>query len=187
MKELYANIMARCVSDLLKRTRDNFPVTSKVLNKTTGWPTFELGTKVEFSGTISNGNLAGKAPASGYVALGLVGVGDVATPTLVAMARSFNCCESVIDTPTGPENILSEFLNIIIGLTASEWAEHGFDLTFSSPLNYSGVGPSEKLEEDHSFRIMMSGGNGMSFDFLVVFNSLKPPLEGEIFKDDIQI
>ena len=170
MKELYGNIMARCVSDLLRRTRSNFPVTSKVLNKTTGWPTFELGTKVEFSGTISNGNLRDKAPASGYVALGLISMGTVATATLLAMARSFHCCESVLNSPTGPENVLSEFLNIVIGLTASEWADHGFDLTFSSPLNYSGVVCPATLEEGQTFQIMITGGNDIAFDFLVVFN-----------------
>jgi hypothetical protein len=90
-------------------------------------PRFPLGVRVDFKG-----REASKAPLGGFFVCAfenLRSAGDIAA----AIAAKLGTEVSSEAGQTGVDDVLGEFLNNVIGLTCSDWAEHGLETEFDPP------------------------------------------------------
>lgn len=104
-------------------------------------PAPELAAAVDFSGRLPSGQRV-----RGQVGCGFDRAAE-AGPFAAALAEGCGLNAASVN----PADIIAEFLNILIGLTAADWAEVGFELEFSPPRNISGqarpvqAGPGEEI------------------------------------------
>jgi CheY-specific phosphatase CheX len=97
-------------------------------------------------------------------------------PLLTGIAASLGLPADVLETETGPQNILDELFNIVMGLTGADWAEHGFEMDFSTPITLSGQPLPPPSPDDLAFhRLAVSDKAGLKVDILVVFSGLGRP------------
>ena len=164
MKEIYAKILGSHAADVIKRTSDLCPTGISVTGQPFAPPECQLAVRIDFKGKLAEGG-----PVEGYVLCGSVRH-DQSRPLLAAMARHFGLGESLADSPQGAADILSEFLNIIIGLTGADWGEHGFDMDFSTPRNISGQALAGFTEAEQAFHIVVTADGGARVDLVAVFN-----------------
>jgi hypothetical protein len=90
-------------------------------------PRFPLGVRVDFKGTTDS-----KKPLAGFFVCAFENsraAGDIAAAIAAKLGVGF----SLDAEQTGVENVLGEFLNVVIGLTCSDWAEHGLTTEFDPP------------------------------------------------------
>ena len=163
MNEIYAKILGNHAADVIKRTSDLTPTGITVTGQLSAPPECELAVRIDFRGRLSN-----DSAIDGYVLCGSVRH-DQSRPLLAAMARHFGLDESLADSPQGAADILSEFLNIIIGLTGADWCEHGFEMDFSTPENISGRVPAKFAEAGQAFHIVVTTEDGANVDLVAVF------------------
>lgn len=164
MKENYAKILGNHAADVIKRTSDLTPTGITVTRQPAAPPECELAVRINFRGT-----LADNSSIDGYVLCGSVRH-DQSRPLLAAMARYFGLSESLADSPQGAADILSEFLNIIIGLTGADWVEHGFDMDFSTPQNISGQTLPKLGRTEQAYHIVVTTDAGANVDLMAVFS-----------------
>ena len=164
MKKIFAKILGNHAAEVIKRTSDLCPTGITVTGQPTAPPEVELAVRIDFKGI-----LADKTPVDGYVLCGSVRH-DQSRPLLAAMARHFGLGEALADSPQGAADILSEFLNIIIGLTGADWGEHGFEMDFSTPRNVSGQAPAQFTGTERAFHIAVTIDGGADVDLVAVFN-----------------
>ena len=164
MYETYAKILGNHAADVIRRTSDLKPGQVRVNARPRELPGCELAVRINFEGCLSQGGLVG-----GYVLCGSVRRED-SRALLSALAAHLNLSPTLIDEERGPFNLLSEFLNIIIGLTAADWSEHGFDMNFSPPEDLSGQTLPPAGEADQAFHIAVELESGVRLDLLAVFS-----------------
>ncbi len=165
MEKIYAQILADHVADVIHRTSGLIPAGTTVTSRPTAPPFYELAVRIDFKGA-----LADNEKVSGFVICGSV-EREESGPLLTAIARHLGFDESLADTPDGPVNILSEFLNIVIGLTGADWAEHGFEMNFSTPKNLSGQASPVIAETETAFHIAVTTDIGATVELLAVFRA----------------
>lgn len=164
MNEIFAEILGKRAAEVVRRTSDLPPTGVAVTGRIAAPPECELAVRIDFRGTMTGG-----APVSGYVLCGSVRH-EQSRPLLAAMARHFGLSGSWADSAQGAADILGEFLNIIVGLAAADWGEHGFEMDFSTPENVSGRPPSAFGPDDHPFHIVVTTEGGAEVHLLAVFS-----------------
>ena len=164
MKEIYARILGNHAAEVIKRTTDLTPTGVTVTSQPAAPPEGELAVRIDFRGALAN-----QTPVDGYVLCGSVRHSQ-SRPLLAAMARHFGLDEVLADSHQGAADILSEFLNIIIGLTGADWGEHGFEMDFSTPRNVSGQAPAKLTGAEQAFHVVVTTDGGAEVDLVAVFN-----------------
>jgi hypothetical protein len=138
-----------------------------------GGPRYPLGARVDFSGENAVGD-----PVRGYFVCAFETVdsaGDIASAIAIKMG---------LDPPergdaNGIDNVLAEFLNIVIGLTCSDWAEHGLVTEFDPPQSLSIHGRDHALGWDKAYHLTMTVTQHPTVSIFLVFLSggVNPPAE----------
>lgn len=164
MNELFARILANHAADVIKKITGLHPTVILVEGRPKALPLYELNVCIDFQGSLSdNKHLRGYATCGSQRH-------DDSLPLLTAMATHLGFDRTLAETPDGRTNLLSEFLNIIMGLTGAGWAEHGFKIDFSTPLNLSGESPVPPENLDEAFHILINTDASAKVNILVVFN-----------------
>ncbi|MDR1045989.1 MAG: hypothetical protein LBP33_12920 [Candidatus Adiutrix sp.] len=164
MYESYAKILGNHAAEVIRRTSNLHPTEVKVSPRPQELPSCELAVRINFEGVFSGGSRGG-----GYVLCASARKED-SRPLLSALASHLDLSPDLIAEDRGPFNLLSEFLNIIIGLTGADWSEHGFDMNFSPPDDLSGQTLPPPGEADQAFHIVVKLENRLRLDLLAVFS-----------------
>lgn len=169
MEVIFAEILGRHTAEVVQRASGLIPKEIKIDCQPQSSPPCELAVRIDFEGQLGprEADTPG-GPVNGYVMCGFVRQ-DQSRPILEAMARHLNLDEGLIDSPDGPINLLKEFLNIVVGLAGAEWAEHGFEMDFSPPLNLSGQAASAPARDKTAFHVVVDTESGARVDLLAVF------------------
>ncbi len=172
MKEQYARILANHAAEVIRCTSRLHPTGLRVLSGPEaaapgGNPPHpgELAVRIDFQGRLRDGG-----DLSGYVIGGLAGR-EALRPLLSAMASHLGLDDGLLDAPDGPANLLSEFLNIIVGLAAADWAEHGLETDFSPPRNVGGQARPVPAGPETAYRLQIDLDAAARLDLLAVFNA----------------
>lgn len=163
MLDTYAKILGNHAADVIKRTSDLVPNEIKICSQPETLPNCELAVRIDFKGALSDNE-----KVSGYVMCGSIKK-EQSRPLIASISRHLGLDEGLIDTPEGPVNIVSEFLNIVIGLTGADWAEHGFDMKFSIPSDLSGQDPPVLSGSEEIYHIVVTTSSHDRVDLLAVF------------------
>ncbi len=163
MKETYAKVLGSHAADLIKSTSALKPTGVSIDTPPAKIGSCGLGVRINFCGKEAD---AGEV--EGYVICGAVERDD-AMPLLKALADYYGFDQKLIQSENGPSDILSEFLNIILGLTGADWSEHGFDINFSPPINVSGQPLDEDYEKRLGFHISIATDSAAKMDIVIVF------------------
>jgi len=172
MLETYAKMLGYNTAGILRRITDgrDFQIQLSGLPPSKP-PTCELAVSIDFEGFMDD---AGKK-VSGRMTCGSIRFTDI-RPLLTGIAAHLGLEEAILETETGPQNILNEFLNIVIGQTGADWAEHGFEMNFSTPCALSGQSLPILNPDDQAFHVVVSDLAGIQVDIVVVFNDRGRPV-----------
>jgi hypothetical protein len=165
MWETYAKILGQHTANILTNITDCGPFNVLLIDLPRGKSARELAVSIDFDGLL----LDSRKPVSGYMICGAVHRGDI-WPLLAHIASHLGLDTSILETETGPQDILDEFLNIVIGLAGADWAEHGFEMNFSTPQPMSGQTLPLLQPDDRAFHLVASGPTGLQVDLMVVFS-----------------
>jgi len=133
-------------------------------------PVCELAVSIDFEGFLAEGG----RQVGGYLVCGAVRSAEIQL-LLGAVAVYLGLEPAVQKTEAGPQNILNEFLNIIIGLTSADWSAHGFEMNFSPPQVLSGRALPPSASGDKAFHLSATSQAGVQVDIMVVFNDQYRP------------
>jgi len=175
MWETFAKILGRHTASILAELTDQEPKNiqiSRLTSRRERGFTCELAVSINFDGLLAE---AGKE-VGGYMVCGAVRSSDI-QPLLKAMAGHLGLDPAIMEAEGGPQNLLNEFLNIVIGQTGAGWAEQGFYMNFSPPHILRTLPPH--APGDRTFHLHLSSPDGMRVDLLVVFNYLSRPVISE--------
>jgi hypothetical protein len=114
---------------------------AKLSGELSPMPHFTLGERVDFKGEKSNG-----VKVDGYFICAFETMG-CARDFAEDVARYLGLSES--DSPNETDSYVGEFLNVVIGLTCSAWADHGFRVEFDPP----------KLLQEHVIDVSSAPGS----------------------------
>lgn len=128
MENTYAKILGNHAADLIARTSRLKPAGLAVKEPPAEMPACDLAVRIDFRGQPAEG----PGPVSGSVYAAFLR-GEDAQAFLEPLAEHFDINPAVLSTAEGRANVLSEFLNIIVGLTGADWDEHGLAIDFSPP------------------------------------------------------
>jgi hypothetical protein len=126
-------------------------------------PHYPLGVRVNFSGREAN-----IGSFNGFFVCAFETVnsaGDIAS----AIARKMGLLPPSSDDIIGIDNVLGEFLNIVIGLTCSDWSEHGLEAEFDPPLNLSKHDQKETLVSAGAYHLTMTTDQHPPVSIFLVF------------------
>jgi hypothetical protein len=172
MLETYAKIVGRHTAGLLSRVTNGGRFRVRLYDLLRERPVCELAARIDFEGVMANG----RKVVEGYMVCGAIKFVDI-LPLLSDIAVHLGLEASIVDTEDGPQNLLNEFLNIVIGLTGADWAEHGFEMNFSIPQTLSGQALPPFNPREHAFHlVVVSAATGLHVDILVVFNDCGQPM-----------
>jgi hypothetical protein len=129
-------------------------------------PVYELAVRIDFEGLLA----ATGEKVGGYLIGGSVRGADI-QPLLSSVAAHLGLDPAILETEAGPQNLLNELLNIVIGLTGADWAGQGFDINFSPPAILSGHTLPPSAPGDQVFQLIVSASNGIQVDIVLVFNA----------------
>ncbi|MDR1922315.1 MAG: hypothetical protein LBS31_11325 [Candidatus Adiutrix sp.] len=166
MKRIYAEIFGRHAADVIEGASG---IKTRGIKVDGGGasdakpPVCELAVGIPFSGTAAD-----DGAISGGVVCGFVTAAE-AGPLMKALADHFGLGEAPLERPDGPADILSELLNIIIGLTGAEWSEHGFEMDFGPPVVVSGRPDFELPESAQIYHIAIRLENGPDVNTVAAF------------------
>lgn len=163
MQEMYAKILASHAADLITRTSSLMPKEPVIKTPPEKINSCDLGVRIDFKGQGE-----GTVQMSGYVICGFATRAE-AMPLLRSLAEYFGFDPQLTQTEQGPMDILSEYLNIIIGLAGADWSEHGFDMRFSPPCKVSARIPDEDYACKKAFHISIHTDSAAKMDIVLVF------------------
>ena|GEM_PF-3262244 len=168
MWDVFAQILGRHTAAILGEVTERKPDRLRLsrLSCQETLSVCELAVLIDFHGLLTEGR---EKRVSGYMACGAVSGADI-KPLLKAMAGHLGLDPAILETAAGPQNILNEFLNIVIGLTGADWAEHGFEMSFSPPQVLSGLPLPPRVQDDQAFHLYVSAPDGIQVDIVVVFS-----------------
>ena len=90
-------------------------------------PRYPLGARVDFKGRDRDSN-----PWSGFFICAFATI-EAAKDIALAIASQLGVADSISGTVDSVDQVIGEFLNIVIGLTCSDWLECGLDTDFDPP------------------------------------------------------
>jgi len=170
MWESYAKILSHHVARILNQISDDGPFSVRYREPPRERPVYELAVRIDFEGLLTEM----RRKVGGYLVCGLASLAD-SRPLLRHVAAYLGVEAAVLETKHGPQNILNEFMNIVIGLTEANWTEQGFEINFSTPRNLSGHIYHQPSPKEQSFRLAVSAETGPRADILVVFTDHGQP------------
>ena len=166
----YAKILGNHTAALLTGIATDGPYTTHSLEPPEDRPFFELAARITFEGVLAETRQKGR----GHIVCGVVNLTND-RPLLKDMAAYLGLGADALETENGPQNILNEFLNVVIGLAGSTWSEHGFAINFSTPRALSGQPMPPPAPDHQSFHVVVSSPHGLQVDILVVFREYGRP------------
>jgi CheY-specific phosphatase CheX len=135
------------------------------------------GVKVNFKGRALSLS-QGPGEAAGQEAGGSGGVGQALGGYFICAFHVFRVAQELArriavkmglgpglaDTREGVENVIGEFLNVIIGLTSSDWAKKGLEILFDPPEKLGGhlIDPIPTGSEAYHLAINLMDGQEIS-------------------------
>ncbi|UQZ90905.1 hypothetical protein C4J81_17480 [Deltaproteobacteria bacterium Smac51] len=164
MQATYAKILGNHTADVITRTSKLKPLDIKINTPPKQIGSCDLAVRIDF-----NGKVSGEGDVNGYVVCGFLKRNE-SLPLLQALAEYFGFDKSLVETEEGPANVLSEFLNIIIGLTGADWAEHGFDMDFAPPSVISGQPLNEDYSNKKAYHVSVHTDSAAKVDIVAVFS-----------------
>ncbi|MDR2935580.1 MAG: hypothetical protein LBV70_06885 [Candidatus Adiutrix sp.] len=170
MWESYAKILGHHVARILSHISGGGPFTVRYRDPPPERPVYELAVRIDFEGRLTET----RQKVYGYLICGLASFAD-SRPLLTDVAAYLGVGAAVLETKTGPQDILNEFINIVIGLAEANWTEHGFEISFSTPISLSGRIYPPPSPHDQAFRLAVSAETGPRADILVVFSERGQP------------
>jgi len=165
MLKTYAKILGQHAASILDRITDGGPFLSRFRDLPRERIVCELAVSIDFEGFL----VEDRKKVGGYLVCGAVRYDDI-RPLLADVAAHLGLDEAILETEAGPQDILDEFLNIVIGLTGADWAEHGFEMSFSTPNILSGQLLPPSQPGDQAFHVAVSAETGLQVDIVLVFN-----------------
>ena len=167
MLEKLAKILGRHTADILSEVAGSEPegVLFSGLAPQEELPVCELAVSIDFGGFLAEE----RREIGGYLLCGAVRGAEI-RPLLKAVADHLGLDPAVLETKDGPQNILDELLNIIIGLTGADWAEHGFEIKFSPPHVLSGRALPSLGSGDQAFHLFITFPAEIQVDIVIVFH-----------------
>jgi hypothetical protein len=165
MLEVYAKMLGHHVADILSRIAGGGPFTTRSGRPPREQPVYALAVRIDFEGVLAET----RQEVGGHIICGLANSAE-ARPLLKAIAAYLGSEAAVLETATGPQDILNDFLNVVIGLTSANWTERGFEMNFSTPRALSGLIPPSPSPADHAFHLVISAETGPKMDIMVVFS-----------------
>jgi hypothetical protein len=174
MWETYAKILGQHAADILNRLAGGGPFHIRLSDLPLERPVCELAVSINF-----RGKSVGWKRVNGYLVCG-ARLADI-RPLLTGIAAHLGLDAGILETEAGLQDLLDEFLNIIIGLTGADWAEHGFEMSFSTPHILSGRDLPPRKPQDQAFHVVVHAQTGIQLDIMVVFNPC-PKLEFQPLK-----
>jgi hypothetical protein len=128
-------------------------------------PRYPMGVRVAFQGRDRQSR-----PWSGFFICAFATL-EAARDIAMAIAQKLGVAESVTGTVDSVDDVLGEFLNIIIGLTCSDWTDRGLETEFDPPdklveRQMSGFAPGTK-----AFHLTMTIDGHAPVSFFLVFHS----------------
>ncbi len=131
MQQLYAQIVADQAAELITKIAGLKPASIEVAPGSEALAEGSLTLFIEFRSVSAaqrgGGRLLCSCPPQ-----------DGQWPLIQAIARTMGFDQSLMDSPEGPANILGEYLNMVMGLAAADWADKGFQIYFSTPKIFNG-------------------------------------------------
>jgi CheY-specific phosphatase CheX len=135
MYHRYAEILGKHASDVFKSMSGLTPTKINVFPTGVFQKiTYPLGVRVDFSGSSDLGHLV-----TGFFICAFDSF-EAASEIAKSIAVHLGLEAQIAEQKEGVDNVVAEFLNIVIGLTCSDWAESGLRIDFNPP---------EKLVEHH--------------------------------------
>jgi hypothetical protein len=128
-----------------------------------GGPRYPLGVRVDFKGRDQ-----GEKTVKGFFVCAfdtIESAGDIAS----AIAIKLGLAPPPPGDATDIDNVLGEFLNIVIGLTCSAWAEHGLTTEFDPPQTLSMHDKDATLVWTKAYHLTMSIENHPAVSIFLVF------------------
>lgn len=130
-------------------------------------PRYPLGARVDFKGRDKNERLW-----EGFLVCAFETV-ERAKDIAMAIASQLGVAESVSGTVDSVDQVLAEFLNVVIGLTCTDWIERGLETEFDPPemilsRQEAGFEPGAK-----AFHLTMTIEGHPTVSFFLVFLPLK--------------
>jgi CheY-specific phosphatase CheX len=165
MWDTYAKIVGQHTANILTSITDCGPFNILLSELPRGMSARELAVSIEFKGVLTDR----QEEVNGYMVCGGVHRSDV-WPLLAYIVSHLGLDMSILETETGPQDILDEFLNIVIGVAGADWAEHGFEMDFTTPHPLSGHTLPLLKPDDEAYHLVVSGPTGLQVDIMVVFN-----------------
>ena len=162
MKKCYVDILAAKTARLLEENSGGMCRVEPIA-VSGRFPAWELAAQIDFQGQGGQGE-----DIKGCLICGSECREDL-EPLLKSVCARLGCGEELLATPQGPANILSEFLNIAIGVAGADWEKQGFAMDFSPPVNLSGQ-PPQISDEAEVFQLLFSGDNGLRLKLLAAFH-----------------
>ncbi|MDR1295900.1 MAG: hypothetical protein LBO05_00680 [Deltaproteobacteria bacterium] len=128
-------------------------------------PGYTLGVRVEFAGRTGEG-----APLEGFFVCAFETF-ESARDIAGLISRKLGLETPAADDRAGVDDVLGEFLNIVIGLTCSDWAERGLATVFDPPQpmvvhSFSDVPPGSR-----GFHLTLSADGHPGVSIFLVFLS----------------
>jgi hypothetical protein len=126
-------------------------------------PRFPLGVRVDFAGRdVEGGGI------SGFFVCAFETI-DSACDIASAIATKLGLEPPSPDDAVGIDNVLGEFLNIVIGLTCSDWADHGLATEFDPPQTLSRQGQADSPAGALAFHLTMATAGHPPVSVFLVF------------------
>jgi hypothetical protein len=157
-----AEVLGRHASEVFKAMSGLEPLGPEIAEAGPGaGPLHPMGARVDFHGRDASG-----APWSGFFVCAFA---TLAAARDVASAIAAKLGVEVADDPEGVDGVLGEYLNIVIGLTCSDWAVGGLETVFDPPLPLAATTDGGVPPRSRSFHLAMAieGHPSMSL-FLVL-------------------
>lgn len=127
MQQLYAQIVADQAAELITKIAGLNPASIEVAPGSEALAEGSLTLFIEFR------SVSAAQRGGGRLLCSCPPQDDGQWPLIQAIARTMGFDQSLMDSPDGPANILGEYLNMVMGLAAADWAEQGFQIYFSTP------------------------------------------------------
>ncbi|MDR2302036.1 MAG: hypothetical protein LBF38_08370 [Deltaproteobacteria bacterium] len=128
-----------------------------------GGPRYPLGVRVDFSGRNDSDNAVRGFFVCAFDAI--ESAADIAS----AIAIKLGLAPPPPGDATDIDNVLGEFLNIVIGLTCSAWAEHGLVTEFDPPQTLSTHKKDASLVWAKAYHLTMTIENHPAVSIFLVF------------------
>jgi hypothetical protein len=127
-------------------------------------PRHPMGAKVGFHGLAREGR-----PFSGVLVCAFA-TAEAALEVATAIASRLGVADAVTGTVESVDDVLGEFLNIIIGLTCPDWLELGLETEFDPPERLRDLSGDALAPRSEAFHLTLGLSGDREISFHLVFS-----------------